>query len=529
LSERLYPASAAVPLRDDLGFSPGLAESASTARRILNPTAAVRSPASRGEAFAAHAAAAKTGLSQKRAYIRLLFVIDMLVVTIAILVGHLIRFKGAPTYTDVPYLIVGIGLGIMWMLFLLGSRCYDERYLGHGPDEYRRVVGASLKLAGLIAIAAYLAEVEVSRGFLAITFIIGAVMLPVTRYISRRGLHRSRSRNKGWTRRVLVVGDASHVIELAHQLRRERYAGYQVVGACIPEALVAPVPQHLDNIPVVGSFRHIVEAAQAICADTVAVTGSSELTARRLRRLGWQMEGTGIDLVLAPTLTDVAGPRIHTRPLAGLSLIHVESPEFRGVGKAAKGFVDRITAFFALLMLSPLFVCLAIAIKFDTKGSVFFRQTRVGLGGREFDLMKFRSMVADADAMLRELSEYNENDGLMFKMKQDPRITKVGSFLRKWSLDELPQLMNVLKGDMSLVGPRPPLPSEVAWYDQDVARRLLVKPGMTGLWQVSGRSDLSWEDGIRLDLYYVENWSLATDVTILWKTVGAVAARRGAY
>jgi len=180
-------------------------------------------------------------------------------------------------------------------------------------------------------------------------------------------------------------------------------------------------------------------------------------------------------------------------------------------------------------MLSPLFVCLAIAIKFDTKGPVFFRQTRVGLGGREFDLMKFRSMVADADTMLRELSEYNENDGLMFKMKQDPRITKVGSFLRKWSLDELPQLMNVLKGDMSLVGPRPPLPSEVAWYDQDVARRLLVKPGMTGLWQVSGRSDLSWEDGIRLDLYYVENWSLATDVTILWKTVGAVAARRGAY
>ena len=529
MSERLYSAAAAVPLRDELGFSPGLAASAPAPRRILNPPVATRPPASRGEAFAAHAAAAKAGLSQKRGYIRLLFITDLLVVTIAILMGHLVRFQGAPTYTNVPYLPLGIGLGVLWMCFLLGSRCYDERYLGHGPDEYRRVVGASLKLAGLIALAAYLAEVEVSRGFLAITFIFGSILLPTTRYIARRGLHRSRSRNKGWTRRVLVVGDASHVIELAHQLRRDWYAGYQVVGACIPEALIAPVPQHLDNIPVVGSFRHIVEAAEAICADTVAVTGSSELTSRRLRRLGWQMEGTGIDLVLAPTLTDVAGPRIHTRPLAGLPLMHVESPEFRGIGKAVKGFFDRLIALCALAVLGPLFIVLALAIKLGSKGPVFFRQTRVGLGGREFDVLKFRSMVVDADAMLSQLAEYNENNGLMFKMKRDPRITKVGAFLRKWSLDELPQLVNVAKGDMSLVGPRPPLPSEVAWYDQDVARRLLVKPGMTGLWQVSGRSDLSWEDGIRLDLYYVENWSLASDVAILWKTVGAVAARRGAY
>jgi exopolysaccharide biosynthesis polyprenyl glycosylphosphotransferase len=233
--------------------------------------------------------------------------------------------------------------------------------------------------------------------------------------------------------------------------------------------------------------------------------------------------------VLAPTLTDVAGPRIHTRPLAGLSLIHVESPEFRGARKALKGFVDRTAAVVALILLAPLFITIAIAIAVNGKGPVFFRQTRVGLGGREFDLLKFRSMVPDADSMLSQLAGYNESNGLMFKMRSDPRITKTGAFLRKWSLDELPQLVNVLKGDMSLVGPRPPLPSEVAWYDQDVARRLLVKPGMTGLWQVSGRSDLSWEDGIRLDLYYVENWSLATDVLILWKTVGAVVRRRGAY
>jgi exopolysaccharide biosynthesis polyprenyl glycosylphosphotransferase len=415
------------------------------------------------------------------------------------------------------------------MLFLVWNRCYDDRILGFGADEYRRMLSASLKLAGSVAIAGYLADAQVSRGFLGIAFLAGTLLLPVGRYLTRQALHRARAREEGWSRRVLVVGDASHVIELTHQLRRETYAGYQVVGACIPDALIAPVPQHLDGVPVVGSFRNILDAAAAVSADTVAVTGSAELTARRLRRLGWQMEGTGIDLVLAPALTDVAGPRIHTRPIAGLPLIHVESPEFSGGRKALKGLVDRTVAFFALLFLLPIFVVLAIAIRVESRGPVFFRQRRVGLGGKEFKVFKFRSMVVDADAMLATLVEENESDGLLFKMRRDPRVTRVGSVLRRWSLDELPQLINVFKGNMSLVGPRPPLPSEVAWYDQDIARRLLVKPGMTGLWQVSGRSDLSWEDGIRLDLYYVENWSLAADLAILWKTAGAVLFRKGAY
>jgi len=241
------------------------------------------------------------------------------------------------------------------------------------------------------------------------------------------------------------------------------------------------------------------------------------------------LEGTGIDLVLAPALTDVAGPRIHTRPVAGLPLIHVEAPEFRGTRKLIKGFVDRALALVGLILALPVFAIIAIAVKLDSPGPVLFRQVRVGLGGREFNVYKFRTMVVDADKMLASLAEKNETDGLLFKMRNDPRVTRVGRVLRKWSLDELPQLLNVLRGDMSLVGPRPPLPSEVARYNGDVARRLLVKPGMTGLWQVSGRSDLSWEDGIRLDLYYVENWSLAVDLTILWKTIGAVLQRRGAY
>ncbi|MFF5072493.1 sugar transferase [Micromonospora olivasterospora] len=466
----------------------------------------------------------------ERAYVRMLVVLDTAVLAVAVLVGYVARFGDEePVGSEIPYVLVAPALVITWLLTLKVLRCYDDRVLGYGADEYRRVSMASLRLAGGTAIAGYIADVGVSRGFLAISFAVGTLGLEVARFAARKRLHRARSQGRGWSRRVLVVGDTAHVLELVHQLRREPYAGYQVVGACIPDALLAPVPQRLGDVPVVGSFRGIPEAATAIGADTVAVTASGELTATRLRRLGWQLEGTGVDLVVAPALTDVAGPRIHTRPVAGLPLIHVEAPEFRGVRKLVKGFVDRAAASVALALALPVLVAIALAIKLDSRGPVLFRQTRVGQGGREFGVFKFRTMVVNADALLAELAARNETDGLMFKMRDDPRVTRVGRVLRKWSLDELPQLVNVLLGQMSLVGPRPPLPSEVARYDGDVARRLLVKPGMTGLWQVSGRSDLSWEDGIRLDLYYVENWSLAADLTILWKTFGAVVRSRGAY
>jgi exopolysaccharide biosynthesis polyprenyl glycosylphosphotransferase len=460
----------------------------------------------------------------------MLVCIDTAVITLATLGGYFVRFGGdKPVGASVPYGVVWVGLILVWLLSLRMFRCYDDRVLGYGADEYRRVSSASVRLAVGIAIVGYLSNAGVARGFLGISFVAGTGGLVVARWVARKTLHRARLRGAGWSHRVLVVGDAQHVHELVHQLRREPYAGYQVVGACIPDALVAPVPQRLGDVPVVGSFRTIPEAAAAIAADTVAVTGSGELTAPRLRRLGWQLEGTGVDLVLAPALTDVAGPRIHTRPVAGLPLIHVEAPEFRGGRKVFKGFVDRAIALLALIVAAPLLATIAIAIRLDSRGPIFFRQIRVGQGGQEFGVYKFRSMVTDADAMLAKLSPKNETNGLMFKMRVDPRVTRVGRFLRKWSLDELPQLINVLVGDMSLVGPRPPLPSEVARYSGDVRRRLLVKPGMTGLWQVSGRSDLSWEDGIRLDLYYVENWSLAADLAILWKTVGAVMKGRGAY
>jgi exopolysaccharide biosynthesis polyprenyl glycosylphosphotransferase len=472
--------------------------------------------------------------ARQRAHVRGLAIADLVTVSAAVLFGYLARFEGEPAIIGgavptVPYGPVSLGLVVAWLLSLRLLRCYDDRIVGYGAEQYRRVMAASLWLAAAIAIVLYLLDIGVSRGFLAISFAVGTVALAGVRFVANQRLHRARAGGAGWSRRVLVVGNPAHVLELVQQLRRVSYAGYQVVGACIPDALRAPEPQHLDDVPVVGSFRTILEDINTVGADTVAVTASGELTASRLRRLGWQLEGTDIDLVVAPALTDVAGPRIHTRPVAGLPLIHVEAPEFRGGRKVVKELADRTLALGALIAVAPLFIVIALALKLDSRGPVFFRQQRIGRGGRAFGLYKFRTMVADAHAMRDILADRNEANGLLFKMRHDPRVTRVGRWLRRWSLDELPQLLNVVLGQMSLVGPRPPLPEEVARYDGDVARRLLVKPGITGLWQVSGRSDLSWEDGVRLDLFYVENWSLAADLVILWKTVGAVTRQRGAY
>jgi exopolysaccharide biosynthesis polyprenyl glycosylphosphotransferase len=286
----------------------------------------------------------------------------------------------------------------------------------------------------------------------------------------------------------------------------------------------------VEGVPVVGTSSSILAALASTGADTVAVSAWSDLTQADLRRLSWQLEGSGVSLVVAPSVTDIAGPRIHIRPVAGLPLLHVEQPEFTGGRRLLKNGVDRLAAGLALMLLMPLMMVIAIAIRLTSSGPALFRQTRVGVDGSTFRLYKFRSMHVDAEQRLTALAAANEaGDGLLFKIRHDPRVTDLGRWLRRYSLDELPQLVNILRGQMSVVGPRPPLPAEVAQYGDDVRRRLLVKPGLTGLWQISGRSDLSWQESVRLDLHYVENWSLALDAMIVWKTFFAVVGRRGAY
>jgi exopolysaccharide biosynthesis polyprenyl glycosylphosphotransferase len=327
-------------------------------------------------------------------------------------------------------------------------------------------------------------------------------------------------------RRVIAVGHAARVADLIGELRREKYHGLSVVGACLNQGTMLA---EIAGIPVIGGMESVSAAIAELDADTVAVVADRDLTKIRLRELAWELEATATDLYVAPALLDVAGPRTTIRPVAGLPLLHVDHPEFSGIRWVVKGTFDKLAAIAALIISAPLIGVTAFVIALRDGRPVLFQQARVGKDGRTFTLYKFRTMVVDAEQRKAELADYNEGAGALFKMHNDPRVTRTGRWLRRYSLDELPQLFNVLKGDMSLVGPRPPLQDEAARYTDYVRRRLAVKPGITGLWQVSGRSDLSWEEAVRMDLRYVENWSLILDMQILWKSCPAVFHGSGAY
>jgi exopolysaccharide biosynthesis polyprenyl glycosylphosphotransferase len=350
-----------------------------------------------------------------------------------------------------------------------------------------------------------------------------------SRYIFRQVLHRAWARGER-LHRVILVGHERAVADMTRRLRNERHHGLGVIGACLPtrrgrDGYSSGLP------PIYGAFNEVAAAVSRSDADTVLVLSCPEIDGPALRRLAWQLERDDIDLIVASTLVDVAGDRTTIRPVDGLPMLHVEHPRLKGGARLVKDVFDRIGALALLIIVMPLVAAIAMLVRLapDGRGPIIFRQERVGKNGRPFILYKFRTMHVDAEERLAELRELNETDGELFKMRADPRITSVGRWLRRFSLDELPQLVNVIKGDMSLVGPRPPLAGEVARYPADMRRRLVVKPGLTGLWQVSGRSDLSWDESIRLDLTYVENWSLAMDLAILARTASAVVRSSGAY
>ena len=417
-------------------------------------------------------------------------------------------------------------LVVAWPLALGAAGAYDERVFGTGSEEYRHVGRAGFALLALAGFASYAFDLDLSRAFVVVAVPSLTLVTLVGRYAARGRLRRLRIRGR-CTKRVVVVGRGGAVLELADQLRHQRGAGLDVVGYCVAAA-DRPRVEGLADVPV-GGLEDVVALAEQLEADTVAVTSASETAAHYLRRLSWQLEGTGMELLVAPGLIEVAGPRLHIRPFEGLPLLSVEQPRFQGGRRIVKGAVDRSVAAMALLVLAPVMLGLALAVRLSSSGPALYRQERVGLNGRPFTMLKFRSMVVNAHREVETLRDGNISDGLLFKLRNDPRVTPVGKWLRRLSLDELPQLFNVLGGSMSLVGPRPPLPGEVARYDSAISRRLLVKPGLTGLWQISGRSDLSWDESVRLDLRYVENWSLGFDFLILGKTAKAVLQSRGAY
>jgi exopolysaccharide biosynthesis polyprenyl glycosylphosphotransferase len=452
--------------------------------------------------------------------------VDLVLVSASSMIALAARFGNTgQSIRGIPYVDLGFLLVPIWLCALAGARAYEIRVLGIGEDEYKRIIGASWWLMAVIAVVAYSFKLQFARGFVAIVLPVGTVMLLVGRYAQRKWLHHWRRRGR-FQHRVLAVGGRQSIEQLAADLADEPYIGLRMVGACLADGDA----HEIAGVPVLGSLTNVLAALAASQADTLAVAPGPGISPGVLRHLSWEVEGLDVDLVVAPALLDVAGPRIQSRPVTGLPFVHVEKPELSGPRQLMKASVEWTAAATAFLVLLPLLLAVALLIRLDSPGAPVFRQTRVGRRGREFTVYKLRTMYVDAESLLEHLRTRNEaSDGPLFKIREDPRVTRVGKWLRRWSIDELPQLWNVVRGDMALVGPRPPLPSEVSRYDRKVSRRLLVRPGITGLWQVSGRSDLSWKQSVRLDLYYVENWSLALDAMIIWKTVFAVFRRSGAY
>ena len=472
--------------------------------------------------------------SWQRRYAATLGVSDFAVVSAAVLLSQFVRFGPVwtPTGYSQYYVTAYSALFIVaWLCALAAFRSRSPRVIGTGIEEYRRVLSASLSTFGVIAIMSLLLNFDIARGYLALALPVGAVGLVFTRWGWHRAIIRQRAEGRCQTA-VLAFGEIDAVEHLIRELTQNAADGYQVVGIAVPN--YGPSRgEHLTidghAIPVVGDEAEMLRAIRTYGADTVAIAGTEHFGVRGIRRLIWDLEPMGVDLVVSTGVMDVALSRLVMRPTAGIPLLQIEAPQYRGSKKFQKRAFDFCFALAVLIMASPVLLAIAIAIKLDSRGSVFYTSERIGIDGRPFSMVKFRTMVEDADRQLVSLLASNESDGVLFKMKKDPRVTRVGSFLRRYSLDELPQFINVLFDDMSVVGPRPPLRREVEAYDCDVLRRLLVKPGVTGLWQVSGRSDLSWNDAVRLDLSYVDNWSTIGDLLLIAKTVGAVVQKKGAY
>jgi exopolysaccharide biosynthesis polyprenyl glycosylphosphotransferase len=485
----------------------------------------------------------------------------LLVITdlVALLIGAWLGLTAGPDGSG-PVVVATVVV-LAWLLSLSSVGTHNPCKVGHGTAELRRVVGASARVALVVLAVAYLGQVDSARSLVLVTLPAGTALLLLGRAGVRLALALTRKRGDSGHHKVLAVGTVRDVLHLIEQAERSPRSGFHVVGACVPayvrddrrgvdRRFSGTAAAHLQEsgdrraesdrrgevseleaigVRVLGTPDEVLGAVAGTRADSVVVAGQGLLSRHGLRRLAWQLQATDTGLFLASQLSDVAAPRITVRTLSGLPLLQVQAPVFDGGQRKLKSAMDRLLAAALLLLFAPVLLVVAALVGLTTPGGVLYRQERIGLGQRPFRCLKFRTMYVGAHSAAPALRSQGETDGPLFKMQVDPRVTPVGQLLRRFSLDELPQLLNVIAGSMSLVGPRPPLPGEVAEYGHDVRRRLLVKPGMTGLWQVSGRSDLSWAESVRLDLYYVENWSPLLDLQIIARTALAVVGGRGAY
>jgi exopolysaccharide biosynthesis polyprenyl glycosylphosphotransferase len=473
-------------------------------------------------------------------YARNVWVTDVIMVCGAVYLAQVARFdeigKTAGRDSDPNlgyyYTFVSLALAVLWVvaLGLVSSR--SHRVLGRGMEEYRRVVFATFLLFGASSIAAILLGLNLfARGYLAVACPLGLVGLLATRYMWHSFDKRMRM-NGTLKTRVLVAGTRHGAAEIAATFANQRDRGFEVVGLCTPEG-----PAENDKaiqvmgreVPIVDVDTAIVNAVKVTGADTVALSATNHLGPMETRRLVWDLESLGVEMIVTAGLFDAVNNRLNCQPMGNMAVVHVGKPQYDRANSWGKRVYDVAFASLALICASPMLVVAAIAVKLSSRGPVFYLAERIGMDGKTFKMIKFRSMYEGADAKIAEMMDSSDKELLYFKVKDDPRITPVGKWLRKFSIDEMPQFINVLKGEMSVVGPRPQVQREVEAYDDLIGTRLFVRPGVTGLWQVSGRNDLSIEDSKRLDMSYVENWSMALDLRICLRTAQVVLTGRGAY
>jgi exopolysaccharide biosynthesis polyprenyl glycosylphosphotransferase len=456
-------------------------------------------------------------------YRRSVLVGDLVTVSVAVLLAFFIeRSRGD---SDRVSQVLTLTLPMAWLVLASLLRLYEAKFLGAGDEEFRRVTRSSTYLlAGVAVVSAFFDPKLLSAGVVVAIAVLTVVTLAV-RCAFRVRLRHSRAAGL-CAQRTLVVCETNQLDELSRNAAQMRRDGLSIVAACVPDGR-GDGSEH--SFRIAGDFGDIVDSARSVSAEVVAVTASGELDVAALRRLRWGLAAEGIDLVLLATLAPLNG-RIRARSLSRVRVLHVEEPELRGLRHLVKAVLDRVVAFVALLILWPFLLVLCLMVRATSPGPALFRQTRIGRDGHPFTMLKLRTMVDGAEHLAPDVAHLSHHgDSVLFKIKDDPRTTPVGRWLRRASLDELPQLINVVKGQMSLVGPRPPLPSEVERYAEEESLRLRVRPGLTGLWQVSGRSDLSWEQSVQLDLLYVENWSLWGDIQIIARTFTTVWRGTGAY
>lgn len=452
---------------------------------------------------------------EERNHARMVVVADIIAIAVALGLGVLLGVGYEGPLSDPPRTFMIVSLMTLWPIMLWQMQTRATTILGGGAEEYRRVLMASLWTVALTMSLAYITGTTFGRRFLIYSAVTGTVFLLLDRSVMRNILHRRLQRGEP-LHRVFVVASEAQYPQLEKQFARSGGLMQQVGNWDLTDAA--------DPDPAV-----VVKAAVDVDADTIVYAPAQHEDPSWPRRLGWAMEDQDLSLLVSPQIANIAGPRLSIEPVNGMALVRVEMPRFSGPAKVVKRFIDVVGSTLLLAVLAIPLVVFAVLIKLSSPGPVFFRQTRAGAGGTTFQCYKFRTMVVNADELRDQLRAEHGDDGAIFKMTRDPRVTGIGHWLRRFSLDELPQLFNVWLGQMSLIGPRPHPLDDVERYDDIATRRLLAKPGMTGLWQVSGRSDLDWEQSVMLDLYYVENWSLPLDAIIVLRTLKAVITGRGAY